>query len=224
MSWNMKSYMMNEKEAVTDYYYSSRDILSKAIGTDAYFRIKSILMELETAAVAQVRRGTPGRTPDQQKEECRSMNVLIVSVPVVDPGTDIKTLRDFIADSLKLGVLVLGQGVKWEVAELPELGGILPTLEEGIEAEALPPGEEGRPSFSGPGSREKRRIYEVLNQYRERNGLGSFHPLADLCGPPITETLLREMFGGAKVPIEIWRQVGNALDRLQEVVPDGEAD
>ena len=37
-----------------DNYFSARDILEKAIGTDAYFQIKSILFGLKAADVAPV--------------------------------------------------------------------------------------------------------------------------------------------------------------------------
>lgn len=40
-----------------DNYFSSKDILNKAIGTDAYFQIKSILFSLKAADVAEVRHG-----------------------------------------------------------------------------------------------------------------------------------------------------------------------
>lgn len=40
-----------------DNYFSSREILEKAIGTDAYFQIKSILFGLKAADVAEVRHG-----------------------------------------------------------------------------------------------------------------------------------------------------------------------
>ena len=40
-----------------DNYFSSKDILDKAIGTDAYFQIKSILFSLKAADVAEVRHG-----------------------------------------------------------------------------------------------------------------------------------------------------------------------
>ena len=43
---------------MTEYYYSARDILDKAIGTDAYFQIKSILTSTKAADVALVRHGT----------------------------------------------------------------------------------------------------------------------------------------------------------------------
>lgn len=40
-----------------EYYYSSKDILDKAIGTDAYFQIKSILTSTKAADVEPVRHG-----------------------------------------------------------------------------------------------------------------------------------------------------------------------
>lgn len=40
-----------------DNYFSARDILEKAIGTDAYFQIKSILFGLKAANVVEVRHG-----------------------------------------------------------------------------------------------------------------------------------------------------------------------
>ena len=40
-----------------DNYFSSKDILDKAIGTDAYFQIKSILFGLKAADVAEVKHG-----------------------------------------------------------------------------------------------------------------------------------------------------------------------
>ena len=40
-----------------DNYFSSREILEKAIGTDAYFQIKSILFSLKAADVAEVKHG-----------------------------------------------------------------------------------------------------------------------------------------------------------------------
>ena len=42
---------------MAEYYYSARDILEKAIGTDAYFQIKSILFGLKAADVVEVKHG-----------------------------------------------------------------------------------------------------------------------------------------------------------------------
>lgn len=48
-----------------DNYFSSKDILDKAIGTDAYFQIKSILFSLKAADVAEVRHGRWIRQPSE---------------------------------------------------------------------------------------------------------------------------------------------------------------
>ena len=54
-----------------DNYFSSKDILNKAIGTDAYFQIKSILFSLKAADVAEVRHGTWIVTDVVTCSECR---------------------------------------------------------------------------------------------------------------------------------------------------------
>lgn len=48
-----------------DNYFSSKDILDKAIGTDAYFQIKSILFSLKAADVAEVKHGRWIRQPSE---------------------------------------------------------------------------------------------------------------------------------------------------------------
>lgn len=42
---------------MADFYYSARDILDEAMGTDAYFQIKSILTGMKAADVVEVRHG-----------------------------------------------------------------------------------------------------------------------------------------------------------------------
>lgn len=42
---------------MADFYYNSKDILDKAMGTDAYFQIKSILTGMKAADVVEVRHG-----------------------------------------------------------------------------------------------------------------------------------------------------------------------
>lgn len=53
-----------------DNYFSARDILDKAIGTDAYFQIKSILFSLKAADVAEVRHGEWKYYHKQNKAVC----------------------------------------------------------------------------------------------------------------------------------------------------------
>ena len=40
-----------------DSYFRAKDILDKAMGTDSYFQIKSILFDLKAADVVEVRHG-----------------------------------------------------------------------------------------------------------------------------------------------------------------------
>lgn len=54
-----------------DNYFSSKDILNKAIGTDAYFQIKSILFSPKAADVAEVRHGRWIVTDVVTCSECR---------------------------------------------------------------------------------------------------------------------------------------------------------
>lgn len=57
-----------------DSYFRAKDILDKAMGTDSYFQIKSILLGLKAADVVEVRHG---RWVDENKnpvpwDECNS--------------------------------------------------------------------------------------------------------------------------------------------------------
>ena len=54
-----------------DNYFSSREILEKAIGTDAYFQIKSILFGLKAADVAEVRHGRWVNTNKEVEQICK---------------------------------------------------------------------------------------------------------------------------------------------------------
>ena len=49
------------------------------------------------------------------------MNVLILTVPSAE-GADLVEMRDFVLESLELGVLILGLGVSWKIEQFPELG------------------------------------------------------------------------------------------------------
>ena len=62
-----------------DNYFSSREILEKAIGTDAYFQIKSILFGLKAADVAEVKHG---RWIDGVCSECGFDAMYYKGIPV----------------------------------------------------------------------------------------------------------------------------------------------
>ena len=54
---------------MADYYYSARDILDRAIGTDAYFQIKSILTGMKAADVAPARHGRWEKHPQSNEDD-----------------------------------------------------------------------------------------------------------------------------------------------------------
>ena len=55
-----------------DNYFKASDILDKAIGTDAYFQIKSILFGIETADVAPVIRCRECKHFNLETHECEN--------------------------------------------------------------------------------------------------------------------------------------------------------
>ncbi len=72
----------------------------------------------------------------------------------------------------------------------------------------------------GPGSHwaKKKYIHTQLMMYRKQTGLGTLPKLAELSGVS-TETI-RQMIESAPVPIEQWRMLGGALDKLGIIPPD----
>ena len=72
------------------------------------------------------------------------------------------------------------------------------------------------PKFSGRGGDEKRKILERLKAYRESNGLGCLAAVAKRAGPTVSDGLLRDMLiGAASPPMDDWRRIGKALDKLE---------
>ena len=92
------------------------------------------------------------------------------------------------------------------------------TGSDGLPETPNEPEPEGEVAFTGYGAKEKRRIYEALRRYRDRHGLGSLEPLAEAAGQGLTATALRGALLGCKLPMETWRAIGSALDRLD---PEG---
>lgn len=147
-------------------------------------------------------------------------SVLVVTVPSALDG-DLFQMRDYVRESLELGVLIVGKGVQWELLELPELGGVRVQDPGGTGPDGppeMPDEPEGEVAFTRYGAKEKRRIYEALRRYRDRHGLGSLEPLAEAAGQDLTATALRWALLGGMLPMETWRAIGSALDRLD---PEG---
>ena len=129
--------------------------------------------------------------------------VMVVQIPVMSVE-DKNRLREEIKAAICNGLLLLEDGLSYEVVDLPVPRAWTPELRE----PELPPG----PSTEAA---EKREILARLQLYRQANGLGCFGPLAKACGKGITATTLRNVLNGDEVyPIDVWRQIGKGLDKV----------
>lgn len=133
--------------------------------------------------------------------------VLVVRVPVMSAEQK-AGLRAEIASSILDGLLLLEDGLNYEVVDLPLPRAWTPLLQEDV-----PEPEPPRPT--GRNAAERREILERLRRYRREHGLGCFAALAKVCGKGVTETTLRNLYSGDEVqPIQVWRQVGAGLEKL----------
>lgn len=153
--------------------------------------------------------------------------VLVVRVPAKE-STDLRAVRSFVMDSLALGVLVVGQGVGLSLEYLPKLGGVActwsdPWAEDEQDRsdedpdDEIAPDDPPFPRYVGYGAKEKNQILARLTAYRKDNGLGCLAKVAGLAGKPVTDELIRELITeGKKISMEVWRQIGAALDALEQ--------
>lgn len=152
--------------------------------------------------------------------------VLVMRVPnLTDQARE--ALRDYVVESLALGVLVIGPGFHYSLERFPQLGGVLcrgeqlEGTEEPEEGEPLP--EElirehsgFQPVLTGRNAGEKQSILARLKVYRKAHGLGCLEEVAREAGGEVTSGLQRDMLIGAASPgIGQWRQVKTALDKLE---------
>lgn len=167
--------------------------------------------------------------------------VLVVRLSAAESEERARQIRDYVVESLALGVLVVDPGTNLHLEYYPPLGGVTCTLQEETEGEE-PEGEEGteQPDESGadqpvtekrvdqpdaehaaahvgPGARVKKRILARLTSYRKTHGLGCLRQVAELAGKPLTEEILRmTLLGEVKQPLEVWKQIDRALDALEQ--------
>lgn len=75
--------------------------------------------------------------------------------------------------------------------------------------------ETARPSGASEAARFKRDTADRLVAYRSKWGPGCMGRLAALCGGDVNADKLTRMCGRERFPIEMWRQVAAALDKLE---------
>lgn len=81
--------------------------------------------------------------------------------------------------------------------------------------------EAARPSGASEAARFKRETADRLVAYRSSQGLGCLGKLERLCGGDVNADKLTRMCDREKFPIETWRQVAAALDKLEGGSEDG---
>lgn len=169
-----------------------------------------------------------------ERYEATEKQVLVVRVP--ESAGPARDLRDYIIESIQMGVLVLAPGVSYKLEELPNLGGvkIFGTAQDYQDLSDLVTYESGGLIFTesadlstGEGA-EKREILGRLQRYRKAYGAGCLTEVARKSGKGITAETLRDMLiGNVVLTIGDWRKVGRALDKLgwevaaEEAKPNG---
>lgn len=78
-----------------------------------------------------------------------------------------------------------------------------------------------RPSGASEAARFKRETADRLMAYRSKWGPGCMGRLAALCGGDVNADKLTRMCDRERFPVETWRQVAAALDKLEGVCEDG---
>ena len=151
--------------------------------------------------------------------------VMVVQAPG-RAEADLRALRDYILESLNQGVLVLGAGMSYQLEKFPELGAVRITSVDILRGNkellrrAAPTGtgsgrlKKSEEEIRAAQSQEKKAILARLQEYRQANGMGCFKALAQKTGKLSAETLLSVVTGNQVLPIEDWRKIGRALDKM----------
>lgn len=145
--------------------------------------------------------------------------VLVVQAQVKSEE-ELRTLRDYVVESLTLGVLTLGPDMSYQLERFPALSGVKvnqqPQVPVILRSHDIPqPSPSGKRKGRASAAEEKTNILSRLKAYREIHGLGCYGELAKHC-QGLTEEMIRGLaLGEVTLPIEDWRKVGNALEKLE---------
>ena len=70
--------------------------------------------------------------------------------------------------------------------------------------------------ITGSGAAEKQEIVHRLDAYCDRTGRGAVQRVAEASRKKLTRDTVLQMRERGRFPIETWRALGRALDRLEE--------
>ena len=161
--------------------------------------------------------------------------VLVIHLPVGKGDADLREMRDYVAESISKGVLILNANTAYKLEQFPPLGGILCQADDpegdaaaGPIPEALLREKDAPRLAAEAEATEKQQILQRLKEYRKAHGLGCLSELAGAIRRVrgralITETTLQLLLTGDMVlEVEDWRRIGQALDKLPPEVAPGE--
>lgn len=145
--------------------------------------------------------------------------ILVVQVQQAPTIEYLQRMRDYVLESLRNNVLILGAGMTYRMEAFPNLAGVMvaedPSFSEESENNILK--ESSVMSIAGPGGREKAEILSRLKAYRTVHGLGCLDAVAKGAGRNVTASMLRDLLvGAAKLELSDWRKIGQSLDRLMK--------
>lgn len=152
--------------------------------------------------------------------------ILVVTLPARVDLASSRALRADILEGLAQGVLILPEGVRWSVEDIPALSGVRilscgmpePEGEKKAASPSLLRGKDIPGHMERSEAEEKQAVTQRLKDYREKHGLGCLENVsrATRTRGRISSSVLRDVINGrASLPIEDWRKIGQALERCE---------
>lgn len=173
----------------------------------------------------------------------KARDVMVVHLPYSVQDVDrLAEIRDHVLMGINCGVLVLGRDMTYEMIQIPHdmLTLICPVedVHQWMRLGSLEPGPEPDPEepkllrereltrlAEQSEAETKRQILQRLKAWRAEHGAGCLDAVsrATRTRNRIDAMTLRDVLNGAAVlPIEDWRKIGLALDRLENQEGTGE--
>lgn len=152
---------------------------------------------------------------DLTRDQCAALaDYLKKRVEVCHQGYDLIELLVLAQRALRNASKPIGPALVCDVPKsgTPEGGGTVSAVREVAPA---------RPSSASEAARFKRETADRLAAYRSKWGPGCMGRLAPLCGGDVNADELTRMCDRERFPIEMWRLVAAALDKLEGGNEDG---
>lgn len=151
---------------------------------------------------------------DLTRDQCAALaDYLKERVELCHQGYDLTELLVLAQRALRNASKPIGPAL---VCDVPKSG-----TPEGGAVSAAHEIAAARPSGASEAARFKRDTADRLEAYRSKLGPGCMGRLAALCGGDVNADKLTRMCDRERFPVETWRQVAAALDKLEGGNEDG---